>query len=52
MALRRKLLKHETLVENGKALNEIIISLAAVTCCVIVSFMIASICPYYSVKRK
>ena len=44
MALRRKPLKYEPPVENGSVLNGIFIGLAVVACCVIVSFMIASIC--------
>lgn len=44
MVLRRKPLKYEPPVEKGNVLTGIIIGLAVVACCVMVSFMIADIC--------
>ena len=44
MALRHKPLKYEPPVEKGNVLNGILIGLAVVACCVMVSFMIADIC--------
>jgi hypothetical protein len=44
MVLRRKPLKYEPPVEKGNVLNGILIGLAVVACCVMISFMIADIC--------
>jgi hypothetical protein len=44
MVLRRKPLKYEPPVEKGNVLNGILIGLAVVGCCAVVSFMIADIC--------